>query len=421
MKRRSVVGEAREFLHALTETAVDRVLSEKDIEGFDEVAESVRNDPDPRFAVRFHHPDSGGWYLWVRYRVASVRPEVREPTVAGGIPQAYRTTFQGIDILSEDPATMTEQARFSVPSSVEGLRILPVQYRGKAGWPALNEVFLEDNPDHAAYRLGQHASELRNRGRSAKALKTYDRALEMLRSVPATIDVDGLVASLTEQRGMALEELGRRAEAVESYDDVIRRFRSATDPPLQLMVARALLDKGNLLFGLGSPDDGFAAYDEVIDLFGGTVDPDLLEQVGFALSNRSEQLRLIGRSAEAAAADLSIADRFLKETDPRLVRVGAAARIDTALRTGLEGDFDAESELIEELLEGIGGLSEPALQEQIARAMRESVRAFAGLGDEERARSRLGELRDRFEGSADPAIRSAIGQAELVAMDPYAN
>lgn len=53
------------------------------------------------------------------------------------------------------------------------------------------------------------------------------------------------VASALLLGGFALDELNRREEAIDAYNEVVARFGSDIDPELRELVAKALVYKGN--------------------------------------------------------------------------------------------------------------------------------------------------------------------------------
>ncbi|MGD9538126.1 MAG: tetratricopeptide repeat protein [Alphaproteobacteria bacterium] len=121
-----------------------------------------------------------------------------------------------------------------------------------------------------------------NRNDAAEALWLIDASLRIEPAQPAALN----------NRGNALQALGRFAEAVASYD---RAIACRSD------YAHAFNNRGNALLKLGRRDEALASYDQAIAL-----KPDHAE----AFYNRGNLLHELGRHEEAAAScDQAIALR----------------------------------------------------------------------------------------------------------------
>ncbi len=94
------------------------------------------------------------------------------------------------------------------------------------------------------------------------------------------------VARALFDKGCTLGELGRSAEAIATYDDLLARFGAATELQLCEIVAMALVNKGA---ALGRSAEAVAAYDDLLARFGAATELPLRE---FAAKARTYKVAL---------------------------------------------------------------------------------------------------------------------------------
>ncbi len=130
-----------------------------------------------------------------------------------------------------------------------------------------------------ALRIGPNvAAAHNNRG---IALKELDRFEEALDSYDRAIALKSDYAEAFNNRGVVLKRLGRLADALISYDKAIELNPSYTD---------ALNNRGNVLMDLDRGEDALASYDRAIAL---------KPNYGEAFNNRGAALLSLGRVEEA--------------------------------------------------------------------------------------------------------------------------
>ena len=88
-------------------------------------------------------------------------------------------------------------------------------------------------------------------------------------------------------RAVALNKLGRDAEANIIYDEIDEKFGRSDQPASQEQVAMALLNKGVTLRSMDRPNDAIAAYDDLLARFGDSDQPAFQEMVATALFNKA--------------------------------------------------------------------------------------------------------------------------------------
>ena len=94
--------------------------------------------------------------------------------------------------------------------------------------------------------------------------------------------------------------LNRRQDALETCDEVLRRFGESETPADLERVATALLNRADLLSALNRPQEALDACDEVVRRFGESAAPALIERVNAALLGRAD-IETKSRQYEKAA------------------------------------------------------------------------------------------------------------------------
>ncbi|MBI5000203.1 MAG: AAA family ATPase [Euryarchaeota archaeon] len=128
-----------------------------------------------------------------------------------------------------------------------------------------------------------------------EAIKYYDRAINLNLKHEVT-------AMAMFNKGNRLGALNRNEEAIANYDEVVKRFGTATEPSLLEQVAMAMFNKGVTLGALNRNEEAIANYDEVVKRFGTATEPSLLEKVAKAMINKGNRLSKLLRYEEALAA-----------------------------------------------------------------------------------------------------------------------
>ena len=104
-------------------------------------------------------------------------------------------------------------------------------------------------------------------------------------------------------RGVALVALNRPQDALEAYDEVVRRFgKSETPALLEFGCDRPGEQRSRALGALNRPQDALEAYDEVVRRFGRERNsrPFLKASCGRLLCNRGAALDALNRPQDAA-------------------------------------------------------------------------------------------------------------------------
>jgi hypothetical protein len=84
-------------------------------------------------------------------------------------------------------------------------------------------------------------------------------------------------------KGVGLGELHRSEEAIAVYDDIVARYKDASEPALREKVAKALIYKGWALGQLNRSEAEIAVYDDLVARYKDASEPALREKVAWAL------------------------------------------------------------------------------------------------------------------------------------------
>jgi tetratricopeptide (TPR) repeat protein len=164
--------------------------------------------------------------------------------------------------------------------------------------------------DSLAAVLTNKGVALDNLGRLAEALVSYDGAVAVYRQLvedKGRADLANELASVLMNRGVTLKSMGRLAEALVCYDEAIAVRRRLVEgegrAELANGLADALINEGIALRRLGRSAEALGCYDEAIALYRRLVEEEgraeLADALGAALMNKGVALDSLGGPAEA--------------------------------------------------------------------------------------------------------------------------
>ena len=168
------------------------------------------------------------------------------------------------------------------------------------------------------------AESLRLLSRPLDALEVYDEAIRRLETseMPSTT-VPFSYAMVN--KGAVLSQLHRQRDALKLYDEILLRFGAVRDREVQGSIAAALVDKGTTLGQLGRPEDAIVIFDEVVNRFGSSV------QVAKAMVNKGVALAHLRRESDALVAFSEMIKRFGSSTDRETVEFMTQGLLDKAI------------------------------------------------------------------------------------------
>jgi tetratricopeptide (TPR) repeat protein len=202
------------------------------------------------------------------------------------------------------------------------------------------------------------------------------KAYEMIVLVGAAQDAGRVIApkiALTiamalVNKGITLGQLGLTEEAIEAYDEIVRRFSGAPETAVREQVAKALVNKGVRLGELSRSEEEIAAYDEVYRRFGDASELALREFVAKALLNEGITFGELGRPEKAVEVYDKLARRFHEAPESSLHELVAKALLNKGITLGSLKRSEEEIDAYNEVLRRFADATEPALRELAGRA-----------------------------------------------------
>ncbi len=202
----------------------------------------------------------------------------------------------------------------------------------------------------------------------------YDLVIELGR-VLAGHEVYGTGAELKVNsalfnKGVVLAQTGRREEAIEAYDELVRRAGTAREPGLKEAAVKALFNKGASLAGARRLEEAIAVYDELVQRYAGDPEPGLSEAVGKALVNKGVALAELRRLNEAIAVLDDVVRRWGDSRDPTLRERASKALLNKASALLQLRDRELALRTYDEIVTRFGEDTEPVVLEQVEIARR---------------------------------------------------
>jgi tetratricopeptide (TPR) repeat protein len=208
-----------------------------------------------------------------------------------------------------------------------------------------------------------------------------------------------------------LAALGRSAEEIEAYDNLVARYGESRDAAVRTTVASALFNKGHDLSRLKRDEEAVAAFDEVIGRFGDDRDADVIYLVAQARVNRGASLTKLNRHDEALGEFQGVVRDLGDPRSPRTREVDARATIGTALSLVRAGRYGDAILACDDGIRRWGGPSELRPELHVASLLLLKAEALGGLGKHDEELVVYAGVVDRHGGTVDPEMSSLIAQA----------
>jgi len=223
--------------------------------------------------------------------------------------------------------------------------------------------------------------------------KEYAETLGRLDAIIARCgsSFESFVAWALVNKGATFAQLGRRAEEIEVYDEVIRRFGGREDDELAMGVAWALVNKGVAVGQLGRPAEAIEVYDEVVQRFGEREEIEVVGQVARALVNKGIALGELERPAAEVAAYDEAVRRFGERQEAELRKQVARALVNKGSAFGQSGRLVEAIEVYDEVVRRFGDSHEAILAELAAESCTSKCLSLVTM---KRSPEALGTMRD---------------------------
>jgi tetratricopeptide (TPR) repeat protein len=127
-----------------------------------------------------------------------------------------------------------------------------------------------------------------------------------------------LVGTALLNKGVVLDEIGRRSEAMDAFFGVFNTYKSDQERELCAVVARALYNWAVVVAGRYRPAEAIFLYDELLSRYGEANELEIRQVVAMSLHNKAALLNDLGRGDEAAAICEYLVSQFRAANDPLL-------------------------------------------------------------------------------------------------------
>ena len=223
--------------------------------------------------------------------------------------------------------------------------------------------------------------------------------------------------------GARLANSGEAERSIEYSEELVRRFDrfgSSRIHRVQVLVAKAFVNKAMAIQRVDEHKAALIAFDEVVTRFGKSEVPDIQECVGAALLNTGFHHGRLGDPEAAIASFDDVVGRFGDSSAPRLrLYVAMSLRNKGSTLAGLESPSSMEEgiatwdDLIDRFIEDY----EPDIQMQVASALTKKAGAQMKMGSDEAAIASCDETVRRYAASDRLDLRCEVAMAlELKAM-----
>jgi tetratricopeptide (TPR) repeat protein len=254
-----------------------------------------------------------------------------------------------------------------------------------------------------------------NRGLAAYAENEFEAAVEHFSEAVRTEGAtQSEIATALVNKGFALNKLNRSNDAIATYNEVVERFKSATEPFLCEGVVKALINKGWTLNNMDRANEAMVVYNEAVGRFRDSTEPAVLEGVANALFNKGLILGVLDRTDEAIGVYDEIIGRFKDTTDrePRLRELVAKAYLNKGEALRYPGRDDEAIATFNEVISRLKDATEPQLRETFAMALVNKGRALRDLDRSDDAIATFNEVIARFNDATEPELREQVKKAK---------
>ena len=208
-------------------------------------------------------------------------------------------------------------------------------------------IFSNNENTKVAESLFFKASIFNKLNKKIEAIEVYDEIVKRFGDSKEDYLLE-LLAIVLSNKAIVLGKMNMRLEeAIIACDDVIRRFNESNSNKILVSLMKALVTKAVILGKIEeNVEKSIVIYDEVINRFGDLEDIDILEQVLLALQNKSSILRnLDGKSEKAMEVYEEVIKRFSDSKDNKILEKVASALLNKIEMNLILGNTNSKEDL----------------------------------------------------------------------------
>ena len=259
----------------------------------------------------------------------------------------------------------------------------------------------------AAKKLSEQALALAESGRLQDAVEAWDEIVRRFGGSDIRADFEQVSAALANM-GLALVRMGRAAEASAVWDDVVRRFGADKEEGHTLAVATALTSKGRMLGNLNRHSEALAVWNEIVRRFRGSRVPELEKLATSALVGKAVALNTLNRPREALEACDEALERFGKRGSPGLHSEVAVTMVGRGYALIALDRVDEAINAWRAVVQLFGGSESLRIVEQVASAQANVGAALLRLGKLDEALTAFDEVVQNYTTNDSAILRDVI-------------
>ena len=244
-------------------------------------------------------------------------------------------------------------------------------------------------------------------GHTETGLKALDR---LIKDYP---DFSVFYISALYNKAGAFMDLGRSAEAITTYEEMIKQADSYPDdnPTVLDCVAGGLINIGALYSRSDSFEKGMAAFDEAVRRFAKHSNPKLQNSAAQSLYNKAMVLRNAGRSSDAIATFTSIVDQYADAPAEELRHWAGMAQYHKTILLARLGDIQGSVDAAQEMAQRFATSNDPEIRVGLAKALYSRVLLIRAAGYAKESVEGCWDIQLRFKDDTNPEIQSVVAAA----------
>ena len=215
-------------------------------------------------------------------------------------------------------------------------------------------------------------------------------------------------ARYTLNRGTLLEEIGEPQKAIEAFDEVIRRFKGASDPELREAVANAMFNKAGSLAAERRYEEAIQVYDEMIERY---TEPEMRSRVTAAMINEAGVLAKLGRTEAALKFADELFTRYKDVEDPATQLQLISALINKGETLGNSGEWKMALSVFDEILARCKDSPNPLIGSMLVQVLMDKAVTLGRLGQRSQAETILTALISKQSDSGVKPVDELIAKA----------
>ena len=268
-----------------------------------------------------------------------------------------------------------------------------------------------EEADRIARDLLDTAIALNDQNRAEDALDTCEELMRRFGEGEADI-ARGWAAKSLVTKGGILAGMNRKQDALAVWDDVVLRFGQSETPFHIESVAKAIYNRGVVLNEMTRTQDALDAWEEVVGRFGQSEKPVVLGLVARAIYNKGEVLFFaMNRAQDALDTWEDLVNRFVQSEIQDVLLPVATALVAKRSALVAMNRFQDALHAVEEMVSRFGESEDPAVLQSMAMTFADKGFVLLALDRLQDALDACEETVGRFGESRDPAVLQSVAMA----------